>query len=221
MTDYSEFDCKIKIDDVCDFNNSKSFTQINPYCVRRDEYTSMIKCLDLNKVFYEVKRTHEPIYYFKHFLFEQSAFSNEKIFKIKLGEIKISDLNISDVCDYYEPEHYNEEIYGSMSSLEIENKIKSLQPEILFESLKEKMIDSTHIFNPDYTKVAKLFICEVGDFYTSKYDKLTFNEALEIFKENSGQYCNVLQYDTNREYEENELSGLTDSEILARLLFNK
>jgi len=213
MTDYSEFDCKIKINDVCDFNNSKSFTQINPYCVRRDEYTSMIKCLDSNKVFYEVKRTHDPIYYFKHFLFEQSAFSDEKIFKIKLGEIKISDLTIVDVCDYYEPEHYNEEIYGSMSSLEIENKIKSLQPEILFESLKDQMIQTTHIFNVDYEKV--------GDFYYSTYKNLTFNEALEIFKKNGGQYCNTLQYDKNREYNETELSGLTDSEILARLLFNK
>ena len=218
---YSDFNCEIKIVDVCYSNAAKEFTQINPYCVRLNSVVKVINLLDKNKVWHEMTRTTDSVYYFKYFNFDKNAFSDDTLFKIKLGEIKIADLTIEDVRWYYEPDLFFAEVRGDMSDLEIQNKIESFKPENLFNNLKDLLISTTHIFNVDYNNVEALFICEVGDFYTSKYDKLTFNEALEIFKENGGQYCNTLQYDKNREYEENELSGLTDDEILARLLYQK
>ena len=215
---YSDFNCEIKIEEVCYTNAAKEFTQINPYCVRLNSVVKVIKSLDSNKVWHEMTRKTDCIYYFKYFHFDKNLFSDDTILKTRLGEIKISDLTILDVLEY-EPEFLIVEVRGDMSDLEIQNKIESFKPENLLYNLKNQMIETTHIFNVDYEKIDALFICEVGDFYTSTYDKLTFNEALEIFKKNRGQYINSLMYSKNKEYSQEELLGLNDSEILARLLY--
>ena len=219
---YSDFNCNIEISDVCSYRtDSKQFTQLTNYCVRKNQYSSIVKSLNSSGSYDEVKREHDPIYYFKHFLFEEIGFPQEVLFKIKLGEIKIANLKIKDFLEYYEPESYSEEIYGLMTSEEIEEKTKSLKPESLFELLKQQMVNTTHIFIPEYEKIKPLFTCVVGDFYIESTNDLGYNQALELFLKNKGNYHNSLRYCANREYNEEELEGLSNDEILKRLLFSE